>query len=107
MHAHTHTHTHHTHTHHTHTPHTHTTLTHHTHHTHTHTHHTPHTPHTQFEVMASTQSDFAKTDSYQKVVKFTNDGVYVVTGGVDGVVRVWKVSVRTEHKLVSNPGPAS
>ena len=57
--------------------------------------------------MASAQSDFAKTDSYQKVVKFSHDGAYVVTGGVDGVVRVWKVSVRADHKLVSNPGPAS
>ena len=57
--------------------------------------------------MASTQSDFAETDSYQKVVKFSHDGAYVVTGGVDGVVRVWKVSVRVEHKLTPNRSPAS
>ena len=39
---------------------------------------------------AKVQTDFSK-DPYQRVVSFTCDGGRVVTGGGDGVVRVWEV----------------
>ena len=42
--------------------------------------------------MGCVQTDFGAKDAYQKVVRFTALGSKVVTGGMDGVVRVWKVS---------------
>lgn len=40
------------------------------------------------------RTDFAAgADCYQKVVRFCYDGSRLVTGGMEGVVRVWKVSV--------------
>ena len=39
------------------------------------------------------ETDFATGgDCYQKVVRFCHDGSKLVTGGTEGVVRVWKVS---------------
>ena len=43
-------------------------------------------------VKARVQTDFSK-ECYQKVVAFTCESVRVVTGGSDGVVRVWEVRV--------------
>ena len=43
--------------------------------------------------VSSTRTDFSGTESYQKVVRFSRDGTRLVTGGAEGVVRVWKVSV--------------
>ena len=40
---------------------------------------------------ASVQSDFGR-DAYQRVVEFVCDGGRVVTGGSDGVLRVWEVN---------------
>lgn len=40
--------------------------------------------------MGCVQTDFGAKDAYQKVVRFTALGSKVVTGGMDGVVRVWK-----------------
>ena len=46
------------------------------------------------ESKASIQTDFAAgADCYQKVVRFCYDGSMLVTGGMEGVVRVWKVSM--------------
>ena len=39
---------------------------------------------------ARVQTDFSE-EPYQRVVSFTCDGGRVVTGGGDGVVRVWEV----------------
>ena len=48
-----------------------------------------------FEIGEKHQSDFAGgEDALQKVAKFSCDGKLVVTGGVDGCVRVWKVRAR-------------
>ena len=38
------------------------------------------------------QTDFSD-ECYQRVVSFTCDGGKVVTGGSDGVIRVWEVSI--------------
>ena len=38
------------------------------------------------------RTDFSE-ECYQRVVSFTCDGGSVVTGGSDGVIRVWEVSV--------------
>ena len=47
------------------------------------------------EIGEKHQSDFAGgEDALQKVAKFSCDGKLVVTGGVDGCVRVWKVRAR-------------
>ena len=47
------------------------------------------------EIGEKHQSDFAGgEDALQKVAKFSCDGKLVVTGGVDGYVRVWKVRAR-------------
>lgn len=46
------------------------------------------------ESKRSIRTDFAAgTDCYQKAVRFCYDGSRLVTGGVEGVVRVWKVCV--------------
>ena len=46
------------------------------------------------ESKGSIRTDFAAgTDCYQKAVQFCYDGSRLVTGGMEGVVRVWKVSV--------------
>ena len=42
---------------------------------------------------ARIQTDFSE-ECYQKVVMFTCDGERIVTGGSDGVVRVWEVRER-------------
>ena len=39
------------------------------------------------------RTDFAEKESLQKVARFSCDGRFVITGGVDGCVRVWEVSV--------------
>ena len=40
------------------------------------------------------RTDFAPgADCYQKVVRFCRDGSKLVTGGMEGVVRVWRVSL--------------
>ena len=45
------------------------------------------------EESGSVQTDFTTgADCYQKVVRFCRDGSKLVTGGVEGVVRVWRVS---------------
>lgn len=45
----------------------------------------------------SVKTDFAPgVDCYQKVVRFCHDGLKLVTGGMEGVVRVWRVSVSCE-----------
>lgn len=41
--------------------------------------------------VGSIRTDFNEGDSYQKVVRFGYDGSRLVTGGCDGVLRVWKV----------------
>ena len=47
------------------------------------------------EIGEKHHSDFAGgEDALQKVAKFSCDGKLVVTGGVDGYVRVWKVRAR-------------
>lgn len=43
--------------------------------------------------IASVQTDFSDGDSYQKVVHFNHNGSLLITGGSDGVIRGWKVSV--------------
>ena len=44
-------------------------------------------------MMGSVRTDFNEGDSYQKVVRFNHNGSHLVTGGCDGVLRVWKVSI--------------
>ena len=45
------------------------------------------------EESGSVRTDFATgADCYQKVVRFCHDGSKLVTGGMEGVVRVWRVS---------------
>lgn len=39
----------------------------------------------------SIRTDFGEGDSYQKVVQFNYDGSLMITGGCDGVLRIWKV----------------
>ena len=39
------------------------------------------------------RTDFAEKESLQKVARFSCDGRFVITGGVDGCMRVWEVSV--------------
>ena len=47
----------------------------------------------RLELKGSVKTDFASgADCYQKVVRFCYDGSRLVTGGMEGVVRVWKVS---------------
>ena len=47
----------------------------------------------RLELKGSVKTDFASgADCYQKVVRFCHDGSRLVTGGMEGVVRVWKVS---------------
>ncbi len=47
------------------------------------------------EESGSIRTDFAPgADCYQKVVRFCRDGSKLVTGGMEGVVRVWRVSQR-------------
>lgn len=45
----------------------------------------------ELKTVRSIRTDFSEGDSYQKVVRFSSDGSRLVTGGCDGVVRVWKV----------------
>ena len=46
------------------------------------------------EGSGSVKTDFAPgADCYQKVVRFCRDGSKLVTGGMEGVVRVWRVSL--------------
>lgn len=46
------------------------------------------------EENGSVKTDFAPgTDCYQKVVRFCHDGSKLVTGGMEGVMRVWRVSL--------------
>jgi len=48
------------------------------------------------------RSDFAeKGESYQKAVAFSNDGKMVVTGGVEGMLRVWKVPLTLFYLALS------
>ena len=52
------------------------------------------------------QTDFSE-EPYQRVVSFTCDGGRVVTGGGDGVVRVWEVrcvSVSVRERVVTGGG---
>ena len=44
-------------------------------------------------MVKSVRTDFSDKDSYQKVVRFNHDGSLIVTGGCDGIVRLWKVSM--------------
>ena len=46
---------------------------------------------------ARIQTDFSE-ECYQKVVMFTCDGERIVTGGSDGVVRVWEVRQRVRER---------
>ena len=43
----------------------------------------------------SVRTDYSDKDSYQKVVCFCHDGSRILTGGIDGVVRVWKVGLQS------------
>ena len=46
------------------------------------------------QIKGSVKTDFATgADCRQKVVRFCHDGSRLVTGGTEGVVRVWKVSL--------------
>lgn len=45
------------------------------------------------------QTDFSD-ECYQRVVSFTCDGGKVVTGGSDGVIRVWEVSIMDEGTYI-------
>ena len=46
------------------------------------------------ESKGSIRTDFAAgVDCYQKAVRFCYDASRLVTGGMEGVVRVWKVCV--------------
>lgn len=49
----------------------------------------------QFELIevASAITDYTSSGPFQNVVRFSHDGSHVLTGGQDGVVRVWKVCV--------------
>ena len=49
-------------------------------------------PSREVVVKTQTQTDFS-SECHQKTVVFTHCGDRVVTGGSDGVVRVWKVSL--------------
>lgn len=44
-----------------------------------------------FEIKTSDsiQTDFSKTDPFQRVVRISPNGKYMVTGGIDGHVRIW------------------
>lgn len=41
--------------------------------------------------ISSVRTDFGGKNSFQKVVRFNFDGSLMVTGGSDGIVRLWKV----------------
>ncbi len=43
------------------------------------------------KTLQSVRTDFGEKESYQKVVCFGHDGSVLVTGGMDAIVRVWKV----------------
>lgn len=47
------------------------------------------------EVMHTEQTDFSEADPLQKVVCFSHDGAHVITGGMDGCIRCWKVQRNT------------
>ena len=47
------------------------------------------------EVMHTEQTDFSEADPLQKVVCFSHDGAHVITGGMDGCIRCWKVQWNT------------
>ena len=40
----------------------------------------------------SARADFKEKQSYLNALQFNYDGTLIITGGSDGVVRVWKVS---------------
>ena len=43
------------------------------------------------------QTDF-DTDGFQKVVHFSRDHSLMITGGADGYLRVWKVSLSLRYE---------
>ncbi len=45
------------------------------------------------KTLQSVRTDFGEKESYQKVVCFSHNGSMLVTGGMDTIVRVWKVCV--------------
>jgi len=42
--------------------------------------------------IGSTRADFKEKQSYLNALQFNYDGTLIITGGSDGVVRVWKVN---------------
>lgn len=54
------------------------------------------TKHISFDIeeIRKVKTDFHKDGSFQKVVQFSPDHRLVATGGADGYLRVWQVSLK-------------
>lgn len=57
------------------------------------------------ERLNSCQTNFSEKENYQKAVCFTPNGLFFVTGGTDGHVRLWSVSLSFNKRNNFGLGP--